>query len=93
VTASMPQQMPPATPFFRTGRDLAGLLPVDAGAWTASLFRRWRAADPALTLDAAILRLEEAPAGVSLAAFARAKHRTADGYRRAFQPWYGPPAV
>jgi hypothetical protein len=59
-----------------------------AGARTAALFRRWRAADPRLTLDAAILKLEKAPEGMTLVAFAEAKHRTAEGYRRAFAPWY-----
>jgi hypothetical protein len=80
---------------FRAAGAIAGLVPLTGGrsaeaSLTRSLFRRWRAADPALPLDAAILRLEEAPVDVSLSAFARAKGRTAAGYRRAYAPLFVP---
>jgi hypothetical protein len=68
--------------------ELAGVVPRPEFQVTIDVFRTLLHKHPTLSLDQAILSFEQAPEGVTLMEFADRKHRTAEGYRQRFRPFF-----
>lgn len=79
----------PSVYFFVTGTELAGLQPITHAEITRNFFTNIRVNDPTVTFDAAILRFEKgASTYATLDAFASARCRLAESYRKVYRPYW-----
>ena len=73
-----------------TGRELSGLQPKTHCEITRDFFNRLREENPKTTLDAAILKFENAfESYKTLEAFATVRCRTAESYRDVYMLYWG----